>query len=232
MSLLDFFTSKTKKKEEPVKQSKPGGVGPSPLTQQLMKAKIPPPQPMPSHSQFPERRLEASGGHPVGVPESYAEQVIKGAASKWGNLVKEDDPYLEQYFHPNMDILEKQYLRPTKTSGKDEDLPYRKMALSEVEYEDPNPQFKPDVKLNFGGLGHYTFDNSNPNYSSVYDKWDFDTETPLYAGSEGVRGILPSIYDYVAKQVMKKAGQPYAIYDRFPKGYNVPLLDIPVPQKK
>lgn len=168
--------------------------------------------PVPSHkdTRISDRKSwKPTGGHPEGVSEGVVEQAVKMMGNKQGNLVENDNPYLEQYFHPDQDILERQDLRPTITSGKNENLPYRKLAL-DAAGESTNWD---RVSHNLAGLGNYKVDGTNPNYDSVYDEWDFDTKTPLL----GKETILPSIQNYIAKTFMKNAGTPYAVYDRVPK---------------
>lgn len=149
-------------------------------------------------------------GHPSGLKESILESLIKSTANKRGYITAEDDPYLEQYLHPDYDILEPQSLRPTKNPGtKYDKLPYRRVDQGQTGY-------------NTLGLGNFTYDSSNPAYDSIYDVWDFETNSPI-AGSRhknktGMESIIPSIEDFMAKEIMKRMGKPYQVYERVPKG--------------
>jgi hypothetical protein len=68
-----------------------------------------------------------------------------------------------------------------------------------------------------GGLGHYKLDQSNPNYDSIYDEWDFDTKAPLALNSIGNSSILPTVENWAAKNFMQRVGKPFAVYERIPK---------------
>jgi len=148
--------------------------------------------------------------HPSDVEEGMIERVIKKSARARGAYLDEDEPYLEQYLHPDKDILEVQPDRPT--IGKPDDLPHRKLHII------PSSRYD-DELYNVEGLGHFKYDKSNPKYDSVYDKWDFDTDSSMI--DQRKPEILPSlanIESWIAKEAMKRAGKPYTVYERVPKG--------------
>lgn len=141
------------------------------------------------------------GEHPAGLPESLMEKSIKGLGKSRGSLMPNDLPYLEQYLHPDYSVLERQSLRPTINPHGEDNLEY----------------YKPTT---LSGLGGYKLDSSNPNYNSVYDKWDFDTDAPLVVGKDGKLSSIKSLFglpDYAAKQILTKAGKPFNVYDRLKK---------------
>ena len=108
---------------------------------------------------------------------------------------------MEQYLHPEHDIIPKQSLRPSR--------------LKNI----PNMEFRHTAKdgyhdtPNIEGLGRFT-DTQNKDYSSVYDIWDFETDSPLI-GDQDSNPIIKFL-DYGAKKILQKAGTPYAVYERFP----------------
>ena len=183
------------------------------------------------------------GKHPIGLPESAIERLIKKYAKEKGTyLGNEDAPYLEQYLHPDYDVLPRQELRPT--IGTPENIPYRHLHTKPVMGPDPEEMKQAIDKFakreintidvskmkqtlqnwnNTTGLGHYKFDQSNPNYDSIYDKWDFDTKTPLYKtrNLKEVGTIAPSL-DAMIKMFMERVGKPYAVYERIPKNSHNP----------
>jgi hypothetical protein len=187
---------------------------------------------------------EKIGKHPIGLSESALEKMIKGVGTKKGTLIEADFPYLEQYLHPEHEILPKQELRPT--IGTPHDLPYRH-AYSDMQMR-PDPKEVEDAHTKFGketirsidytkmkhiptriyntvGLGSYKYDTRNPNYDSIHDVWDFDTKAHMYKSERPEdepmeRTIGPSI-DYLVKKFMKNVGKPYAVYERIPKNSEI-----------
>jgi hypothetical protein len=177
--------------------------------------------------------------HPSDIPETSAEKAIKNAHKFGiGSFLDNDLPYLEQYIHSDRDILDKQPLRPTiKASGKNENLDFRKPAYQDIEVPNAEAQTKMYSDFSSGrskfnnnallpkevyresdlhGLGRYKRDSSNPNYDSMYDVWDFNDEPLVPKGK-----ILPSLDDiktWGATKFLQRAGKPFAVYERYPKG--------------
>lgn len=129
-----------------------------------------------------------------------------------------DRPYLKQYFHPERDILSPQSLRPTQLSNIP-NVPFRRFGdiESPEKYDivqrprkdgSLEPPTTSELRNKLGmlewGMGHNTksigVDNNGQPYLSIYDLWDFDSP---------VLGNL-------AQALLKRTGQPYAIYDRYP----------------
>ena len=151
------------------------------------------------------------GKHPYDIPKSALEKFIVNQGFRRGTLVEEDIPYLEQYMHPDKDVLEKQELRPTK--GGTSDLPYRHTENFIETY--PNKTSRRVYNTN--GLGNYKRDTSHPDYNSIFDRWDFETESPLFRDDTPItRTIGPSL-DSMAKKFLQMAGKPYNVYERVPK---------------
>ena len=147
--------------------------------------------------------------HPIGVREGMMEKLIK-TVGEGNNFVGSDKIYLEQYLHPEVDVLPKQPLRPTQLS-KMPNMEFRHVAS---EHGVPNR----------AGLGSYVA-GKGKDYNSIYDVWDFDTPENLFGESDG--NYLTQAKNYLAKKVMQNVGTPYAVYERYPKGYLSAIWDEP-----
>ena len=125
-----------------------------------------------------------------------------------GRIYPNDRPYLRQYLNPGKDILPKQFLRPTDQTITDN-----------LDWRQPATQSDPADPFNKLGLGVSTvstnFDSGPVNrdireikysrkagedapFSSVYDKWDFNSEN-----------VAPPV-----KFIMDLLGKPYHVYGR------------------
>jgi len=147
--------------------------------------------------------------HPTDMSEGVLEKLIKFAASKSGSSLRDDKVYLEQYLHPERDIIPKQHLRPSNLKN----MP--NMEFRRVPDETPLAEM-PDYRVpNVGGLGRATITN-NKDYGSIYDIWDFDTDAQLI-GNRNKNGPLASAANWAAKKFMQNVGTPFAVYERIPK---------------
>jgi hypothetical protein len=157
--------------------------------------------------------------HPTDLEEGYLEKLIKYAAEKGNNYGNGDRLYLEQYLHPERDIIPKQNLRPTKNGiGPSDNLEYRRMPE-----EEPMRVGNTELKRYpiVDGLGGYTLSEGDK-YNSIYDKWDFDTAAPLVRPAPWGKnkGIMGPVYDaagWAAKKVMQNVGTPFHVYERYNK---------------
>lgn len=151
--------------------------------------------------------------HPKGERRGSVENLIKAIGLKFGTLVTPDMPYLEQYLHPNAEVLPPTSERPPFTTPN---IPFRK------------PHYSGGI-VNDGGLGRYTRVNPtdgstepspmhpdldkpqdfSPDKTHVYDVWDFDTDFGMTKDTAG--GAFRRL-DPLIKELMKRAGQPYAVY--------------------
>ncbi len=171
--------------------------------------------------------------HPLDISESALEKFIKRQALSKGSLLDADMPYLEQYLHPDKDILPKQELRPT--IGGTNDLPYRhaqKYTYNMPDMEDTKKlveksfsgepvdftkvKMVPHSGFNTAGLGRYKFDTSHPDYDSIYDKWDFNTNAEMFRHDMIPSIISPSV-DYMTRKFLQMVGKPFNVYERVPK---------------
>lgn len=148
--------------------------------------------------------------HPADMREGLIEKGIKWAAGKSGSSLGHDRVYLEQYLHPERDIIPKQSLRPTQLSNMP-DMEFRRVPYYQVI---PGPNSKV-TRPNTIGLGGHT-KGETPTYTSIYDTWDFDTKSPLVGNKEST-GILPRVGNWAAKKFMQNVGTPFAVYERTPK---------------
>lgn len=148
---------------------------------------------------------EADNPHPMDLKEGLLEKFIKYAAGKGGNYMDDDRIYLEQYLHPERDIIAKQPLRPTKGLDPSDDMVYRRL---------PEKQVGDNAYPMTDGLGNYT-KSYGDKYNSAYDVWDFDTPANL-TGREGV-GLFNSGLNWLSKKVMQNVGTPYKVYERYNK---------------
>ena len=151
--------------------------------------------------------------HPIDLEEGIIEKLIKLAARKGGNYISRDGIYLEQYLHPEQDIIPKQPLRPANVKDMP-DMEFRRVPerapIEGTNYRLPNDE----------GLGHYT-KSRGKDYDSIYDIWDFNTESPLI-GDPDEPSMLSKAGNWVAKKVMQNVGTPYAVYERYPKDEDLP----------
>jgi len=164
--------------------------------------------------------------HPKDIREGLIEKLIKGIGAGYGDLAVDDIPFLEQYLHPDKDILPKTDLRPTKAKALN--VPYRSIPENKITHAYIHPDTKTASLFNVTskgieaeptrGLGHFTTSEA-PNYYSLYDVWDFNTASPLvrteYEDSGKVKPA--SKLNALAKQIMQRVGQPYAVYNRIAK---------------
>lgn len=159
--------------------------------------------------------------HPKGEREGSVERLIKSLAPRLGTMVGNDFPYLEQYIHPNSDVLTKTKPPPFV---KDSKLTFREPSYDtgSINGENSGLHF-----ANTGGLGNYTqvdpkdgtrvssdyslFDThpTKADLSHVYDTWDFDTAYGMMKDENhpSLRVLSP-----LAREIMKRSGTPYGIY--------------------
>jgi len=186
---------------------------------------------------FPTGR---KASHPAGLPESLRERLIKSEGLTTGTMHVDDIPYLEQYLHPEYEVLERQKLRPTKNPRGTDNLEFFRPNREETEVYDQKDIDKlssdfrgnegqkqeaikkltkqPAVALNLQGLGNIT-SSSGKDYDSIYDTWDFNTDTPLIrANTPGPKNIIERVPENIARSIMSKVGKPYHVYERIPKG--------------
>jgi len=147
--------------------------------------------------------------HPMDVREGVIEKLIKYAAEKSGNFVGDDDVYLEQYLHPDKDVIPKQPLRPTRMKNPP-DMEFRRVPEQLPLQE--NGTFRAP---NLAGLGSSQF-TEGKDFNSVYDIWDFDTKSRLIGDSDS-KNPLVNAADWAAKKFMQNIGTPFAVYERYPK---------------
>jgi hypothetical protein len=146
--------------------------------------------------------------HPADMREGLIEKGVKWASGKGGNYLGDDRVYLEQYLHPERDIIPKQPLRPTNMRNPPN------MEFRRVPDQTPLKEL-PDYRVpNVAGLGQYTT-TENDKYTSVYDTWDFDTKAKLIDKQK--MGFLGDAANWAAKKVMQNVGTPFAVYERIPK---------------
>jgi hypothetical protein len=166
--------------------------------------------------------------HPKGERKGSVENLIKAIGLKYGTLVSPDMPYLEQYIHPDSDVLP----RTKPPQSRRGSLPYRE------------PSYENGV-ANIGGLGRFSRVNpkngkmlpvdangalndptallkewqngADADYDHIYDVWDFDTNfgmlkdgAPTTRGGDA--GLDSNLGSEVAKRILRNAGSPYAIY--------------------
>jgi len=135
--------------------------------------------------------------HPNDIPEGILENLIKGIGRKLPILANHDYPFLEQFLHPEKDILPKRPLRPKYTQipeGMDvRGLPTTESGMPDLIYID--------------GLGRYT-SSRTPEYNSIYDIWQIDDP-------EDTR--LPQPFSGLAKVLLNQVGKPFVVYERFEK---------------
>ena len=154
--------------------------------------------------------------HPKGEREGSVENLIKATGLKYGTLVSPDIPYLEQYFHPQSDVLEKSTTAP----GRAGTLPYRKPHYAE--WEVPG-LYSADTRglANFGFVNPKTGDtlpqvdkitDRKPGYSHIYDVWDFDSPSGVVKTAVGGDTKLGNLTGTLIKKFLKMSGSPYAIY--------------------
>jgi hypothetical protein len=155
--------------------------------------------------------------HPKNERRGSFENIVKFLGKNYGTLISPDLPYLEQYLHPESDVLP---LTP-KPSDRPGTLPYR-----EPHYEDPGiireGQFIPTKDsdyqvVNREGLGAHSMVDAT-GYPSpyggdyVYDVWDFETPHGMlkddYTGNSKP-GVSAG---ELIKKVMQYVGKPYAIF--------------------
>lgn len=147
--------------------------------------------------------------HPKDQREGSVERAIKSVGGNFGALIDRDQTYLEQYLHPDRDILPPTQARPTHVRPHP-GVPYR-----EPEYGEQHRQHigsRPRQTANVSGLGRYQEDTTSPGKTTawdesppVHDLWDFDTNSPLIGDS-------PSVLDPAVKVVLQQSGQPFAVY--------------------
>lgn len=189
----------------------------------------------------PDEQKTLDKYHPKGKRVGVPEKAIRHLLTLSNNKALEDIPYLEQYFHPDVDILERTDLRPM--SATPQEMVYRKVVdshriperaqqlfqkasneptLSHISPEDKAKEAGWRAFNEVGqlwGLGKHTSSRpddkmaeilrsrgEDPNYTSVYDIWDFFTDSSL--------STLGPTMDEMAKILLQKVGTPYAVYDR------------------
>jgi len=69
---------------------------------------------------------------------------------------------------------------------------------------------------NTGGLGQFTT-TENDKYTSIYDTWDFDTDSRLVGSPAKANNPFYNAANWAAKKVMQNVGTPFAVYERIPK---------------
>jgi hypothetical protein len=149
--------------------------------------------------------------HPIDLKEGMLEKLVKLGTKLSGNYFDKDEIYLEQYLHPERDVIPKQTLRPRKglvPSGMEvrrlpEDEPMKVGGHTLKRY--------PAVD----GLGRYTKSRGDK-YNSAYDEWDFDTDSDLFSIQAG-DSPLSSAANWAAKKFMQNIGTPFAVYERYNK---------------
>jgi len=152
--------------------------------------------------------------HPANVKETPFEKMIKKAGVEHGTLIPDDYPYFEQYMHSDKDVLPKQELRPV-INGK---IPHPEDTFRHVARMDYPGDRKP--RYDTMGLGNHFESTDNPAYDSIYDRWDFDTETPITTSDVlKTPDTFPFMTkEYLAKKVLQHLGKPFSVYERTPKG--------------
>lgn len=124
--------------------------------------------------------------HPKGERKGSVENLIKALGLRYGTLISNDIPYLEQYLRPESDVLPKTIPPP----GRPGTLPYREPAyeppirvkesskwkfdqpangkpFADVDFErDPEASYK---VANTEGLGRFGYVNSQTGYPSFQD---------------------------------------------------------------
>lgn len=153
--------------------------------------------------------------HPTDMSEGLLEKLIKYAGNKGTNFKDNDNMYLEQYLHPERDIIPKQPLRPSGLS-ETPNIPFRRLPERMDRNTEDGPE-GPDYYPNVIGLGNTTA-RKGKDYNSIYDVWDFDTTANLF-GSKAERSVLGQAGNWVAKKIMQNIGQPYAVYERYPQDF-------------
>lgn len=168
----------------------------------------------------PNYPTEADTYHPKDTKEGVIEWLVKTIGHKTDRIIPEDFPFLEQYFHPDKDILPKTDLRPTKATPQN--MEYRTIpdewfdrAITRRNPKNGKPITQLQKKDKFGytnlsdGLGHYT-SSETPEYKSIYDVWDFNSPFDnTYADTRIINDVISAI--------MKRVGKPFVIYNRIPK---------------
>jgi hypothetical protein len=184
--------------------------------------------------------------HPIDLEEGMLEKLIKYAADKGENFADADRIYLEQYLHPERDIIPKQKLRPTQGGMSNDNLEYRRLP------EEPPMKVGSETLKRYpmtDGLGNYTR-SKGKDYNSAYDIWDFDSPTNIIKNKS--TSPLSDAASWVAKKVMQNVGTPFKVYERYkkdelpsifdpdynfiddnqaPAGYNIPLDEYDKPKK-
>ena len=161
--------------------------------------------------------------HPEDIEEGFIEKMIKKYADN-GNFNGADYIYLEQYLHPERDIIPKQNLRPTIGSVP-EGMEVRRVPDMYSEFRDRPPS------ANIGGLGFST-GSRGKDYDSRYDTWDFDTNTDLFWGKNGSFGggdTIQALKNYGAKKILQNVGTPFAVYERYPQDATSSQFPEPIP---
>ena len=182
------------------------GIGPS----SRIMSQEPEPDKMPE--QIPSKLY--ADHHPKLMREGLVEKLVKYMGRNYGTLMPEDNEYLEQYLHPELDIIPKQRQRPTQLS-KMPDMEFRRVPTEEANVLDKPAGFVPNAI----GLGNY-IKGEGKDYNSAYDIWDFDTDSSLAATTNDEhpeKTTFGKIADYAAKKIMQQVGTPFAVYERYPK---------------
>jgi hypothetical protein len=158
--------------------------------------------------------------HPADLPEGLIEKLIKATGIQIGSLAPMDKPYLEQYLHPSHDILPRTDLRPTR-GGPPAPMIHRlpseddRWQIAEIAAA-PHP-IGHVTEPSLGGMGKATLSEA-PEYMSVYDKWDFDSPSEMIRGAgDRQSGALQQALDWIIKQGLQRVGEPFAVYERYPR---------------
>ena len=155
-----------------------------------------------------------TGQHPAGMEEPPWEKMIKDVGKRRGTyLDPADTPYLEQYLHPEHNILEDQPLRPTMLRNIP-NIPFKKP----FNWQDfPS---RGETGPNVEGLGRFKLSTEHPDYDSIYDVWDFDTNSYLVRDRPGDwnTGLPMLSKEWLTRKFMQYMGKPFAVYERYPKG--------------
>jgi len=159
--------------------------------------------------EYPDKVLD--NPHPMDLKEGIIEKLVKKVAN-WGDYVDADRIYLEQYLHPERDIIPKQPLRPTRgAQGPQDNMEYRRLPHAEPMKIGPN-EYKPYPLAD--GLGKF-IKSKGDKYNSIYDEWDFNTNAKLFGEDES--SPLSSAANWAAKKFMQNVGTPFKVYERFNK---------------
>jgi hypothetical protein len=163
--------------------------------------------------------------HPKDERAGSVENLIKSLGMKYGSLVPPDLRYLEQYVHPNRDVLPK----TEKPPGRPGTLPYREPDYSDtgkanesglgahgiVNPETGYPEPWVETKLGEGAVKH----GPPPTSTHVFDVWDFKTPAGMIKDAFGGMSNTGDKLGELVKLLLQRAGKPYAVFGPAEKPY-------------